>query len=1187
MPEQPVIREIATILHGRDITRGYVDELPFLQPTDTVLASRGGQYQVYEALARDDQVMAAFSQRRLAVVSRPTQVVPGGSKRRDKAAAAFMQEVLNHIRWDTVTDRMLYGRLYGYSVAECLWARDGAQVMLDRLAVRQRRRFVFAPDMSLRLLTAQNPEGEALPDRKFWTLVTGADNDDEPYGLGLGHHLYWPVFFKRHQVQFWLAFGERFGKPTVVGNRPPNASEAAKAALIRAVEAISQGRGAVLEEGEAVQFLQSARPGAVDYGGLYDRLNGAITKIILGQTMTVDDGSSLSQANVHLAVRDDIVTSDAHLICDSFNRSVVRWLSDWNFPSAAHPKVVRDMTAPPDLKALAERDAIVASMTGKRPTDGYVRETYGLELIDDTAQTRTPPPPGGAAGKKPTTQLAEADDQDVVSRIAARARREMGPLIDQWIEDLRRQVGLDDSLVEVRARLDTLLAWTADPHRPTPDVAPAVATLRPALVAAHLAGRHDVKDANAVQLAESPAFAHARLPFTEQIDFFRAKLNIPTQAWTDLWHEQHDKGFMVAGAAHADLLYDLRGAVDSAIAEGTTLEAFRKRFDGIVAKHGWSYKGGRDWRTRVIYDTNIRASYAAGRRQQLQDSAESRPYWRYRHSRASTEPRDAHSAWDGLILRHDDPWWTTHYPPNGWGCKCYVEALSERDLKRLGKSGPDQAPPVKTRTVTVGAKGPSPRNVTVPEGIDPGWAYAPGQSTLRKTSDPWAIDEITQADATLRRVGPQQGSNPGGTFQGADGKLRYVKFYQDPAQAYGEAVANRAYRELGIDAPASALVRNGQSIVGVANDVIDHSGTLGTGRLAKGRSQQVLKGYATDVWLANWDAVGLNHDNIIRTRKGRNSVARIDQGGALLTRARQGRKPAARLEDITEWDGFADPAVNPAYAKVLRTAGLASADELGRQAIRQIQAIQTLGKRTNNFQNLAPDVRGIPATDRRAIQNLLAKRAQLLQTQILPRIRAAIAASKSLPSYAIQHKKAMGAWYNDALANGKKKVKAGFNPHGMSDPELASGYSYTTSHQQWSYLRLNRTLRDAEGIGGRKLPEKYRNYALTLNDALDRLPDYPAERLRRGATLTPEEIAKHIPGEIITKHAFTSASMGQGFGGNARFIITSLHGKRIDGLSAHPSELEVLFKAGTRFRVLSNERKGSITEIRLKEVDDG
>ena len=193
-----------------------------------------------------------------------------------------------------------------------------------------------------------------------------------------------------------------------------------------------------------------------------------------------------------------------------------------------------------------------------------------------------------------------------------------------------------------------------------------------------------------------------------------------------MWQSQHDVAFVVAGATRDDLLNDLRTAVDGAIAEGETLAAFRTRFDAIVAQHNWSYRGGRDWRSRVIYQTNLRTSYAAGRYQQMQAVKATRPYWRYRHSDASVQPREHHLAWDGLVLHADDPWWQTHYPPNGWGCQCYIETLSARDLERLGKTGADPTPAVAAREWVDKHTG---QVRQVPVGIDPGWAYSPGRTS--------------------------------------------------------------------------------------------------------------------------------------------------------------------------------------------------------------------------------------------------------------------------------------------------------------------------------------------------------------------------------------------------------------------------------------------------------------------------
>jgi len=227
--------------------------------------------------------------------------------------------------------------------------------------------------------------------------------------------------------------------------------------------------------------------------------------------------------------------------------------------------------------------------------------------------------------------------------------------------------------------------------------------------------------------------AYGSLPFAEQAEFFRRKLNLPTDGWTDIYTREHDWAFVVAGANRDAIVADFRAAVEKAIAGQSTLEDFRKDFDRIVATHGWDYNGGRNWRSRVIYDTNLATSYAAGRWQQLQAA----PYWQYEHQDWVEHPRELHMSWDGLVLERDDPWWQTHFPPNGWGCQCKVRGLWSRDLQRLGKAGPDQAPAVNLLERTIGQRSINgPRTVRVPEGIDPGFEYAPGSTRLRSAIPP-------------------------------------------------------------------------------------------------------------------------------------------------------------------------------------------------------------------------------------------------------------------------------------------------------------------------------------------------------------------------------------------------------------------------------------------------------------------
>ena len=209
-------------------------------------------------------------------------------------------------------------------------------------------------------------------------------------------------------------------------------------------------------------------------------------------------------------------------------------------------------------------------------------------------------------------------------------------------------------------------------------------------------------------------------PFAEQLDFFRRKLDLPSARWDDIKRQAHDRAFIVAGVGKADLLADLHDAVDKAINEGRGLEQFRKDFRDIVQKHGWTgwtgegTKAGEAWRTKVIYQTNMSTSYAAGRYRQMTDPAylKLRPDWRYVHSDSVMHPRPLHLAWNGLVLAHDHPFWKTHFPPNGWGCQCRAVPVD-----RAG-SGDRTSPPAWWDQVDA--------KTGAQLGIDRGFDYAPG-----------------------------------------------------------------------------------------------------------------------------------------------------------------------------------------------------------------------------------------------------------------------------------------------------------------------------------------------------------------------------------------------------------------------------------------------------------------------------
>lgn len=743
----PDTEEAAGIGGGRDITRGFVDHQPYLYPLrDRRLRATIGRYDTYENMLRDDRVHSTLEQRRSAVVAREMEVVPGDDRRQSKKAADYLSEVLKHCDWDDVTDKMLYGVFYGYSVAECLWARDGRTVFPDQIRVRDRRRFVFDEDFRPRLLTHQNPQGEELPERKFWTFCAGADHHDEPYGVGLGWHLYWPVWFKRNQLKFWLVYLEKFGMPTAVGKYGPNATAAEKRKLLQAAQAV-HGRAAVtIPDDMVLELLQAIRGGTIDYEAFYQRMQSAITTVVLSQTMTTDDGSSLSQAEVHMEVRKEIVESDDALVCGSFNRQVAAWLTAWNFPNAAVPIVRRIMDDPPDTHKLAERDKNITEMGPYRPTRAYLEETYNIELEDE-------PEPESGPGPRDLPPREGLDEVEMAE--LGGAEWSVADALDEeeWTRIARPLV---EPILDLAAREDARIEDLAELY-PDMDIGPLTERLARALFTASVWGRLRAEqgvyaDVDVGFAEEDVSLAYAlKLPPRRVLEYFRGRGYEITWDWHEMWQADHARAFTVAKAARLDVLSELRDSLDRAIEEGQTLRQFSRELAPRLRKLGWW--GVRDgvqlgsWnRLRTIFDTNMRVSYSAAHYRAQIANKEARPYWQY-HQIQRDSKRDDHAVLHLKVFRADDPIWDRFYPPNGWSCGCWIRALTEAQVKAMGltvSESEGHLHEVQRRVATDRRTGEEIMRDTVEYRVTdadgetqriapaPEWAYNPGQAAASR-----------------------------------------------------------------------------------------------------------------------------------------------------------------------------------------------------------------------------------------------------------------------------------------------------------------------------------------------------------------------------------------------------------------------------------------------------------------------
>jgi uncharacterized protein with gpF-like domain len=225
-------------------------------------------------------------------------------------------------------------------------------------------------------------------------------------------------------------------------------------------------------------------------------------------------------------------------------------------------------------------------------------------------------------------------------------------------------------------------------------------------------------------------------PPKEVTDYWSAKGLKPSFNWADVWQEEHRAAFTVAGVMEQDILIDLRDSVAKAISEGQSYAKFRKQTTALLADKGWLGRKtqtdpitgetkdvnlGEPHRLATIFDTNVRTARAAGQWQRAQRTAAALPYMEYRIG-PSRKHRPEHVTFDKLILPISHPFWNTHYPPNGYGCKCSARQISKFEATSKGGVSPTPAVP------TVGWRNPrTGEELQVPLGVDPGFAFNPGK----------------------------------------------------------------------------------------------------------------------------------------------------------------------------------------------------------------------------------------------------------------------------------------------------------------------------------------------------------------------------------------------------------------------------------------------------------------------------
>lgn len=266
--------------------------------------------------------------------------------------------------------------------------------------------------------------------------------------------------------------------------------------------------------------------------------------------------------------------------------------------------------------------------------------------------------------------------------------------------------------------------------------------------------------------------ARLDLPPKDAVAFFARKGESVAWDWTDVWRDQNSHAFTVAKVTDLEVLRAIRAEVAKAIEGGITFEEFARTLRPRLQAVGWWGKQevldastgeltqvqlGSNRRLRTIFQTNVQTAYMAGRYKRFLDNAADRPYWRY-VGILDGRIRPAHLALHNKVWRWDDPVWSVIWPPNGWGCRCRVVAMTEAEFKASGLALEDGRNMIGTIRVPVNRAGDQVDVKVVrftdaagkPQVFrpDPGWDYNPGQAWSRFDSGSGAREGIGQASVT-------------------------------------------------------------------------------------------------------------------------------------------------------------------------------------------------------------------------------------------------------------------------------------------------------------------------------------------------------------------------------------------------------------------------------------------------------
>lgn len=423
-----------------------------LRTNDPLLLERGnGGVELYRDLRRDGKVFSGLQKRQLSLIGKPWQVEP---RVKDNAQATqdaqTVTTILKGFAFDKLCADLLEALLAGHSIAEIIWTIRDDLVVPARVVKRAQRRFVYVQDdehspAQLQLLTREHMlKGIPVPERKFIVHRVNPE-DDNPYGMGLGLQLFWPVFFKRKGIVAWNKLCDRFGSPTPHGKYPRDAGPKEKGTLADALRAMSNDGYLMTPEGMEIALLESKLSGNVTtQQQLCEYMDDWISEVLTGQEPARAGGGALAAASKERQnVRQDLTQADSDLLSETLNETLIAWICEFN---GLQPCLVsRQIKEEEDIKAQAEADKVISEM-GFELDENTVRAKYGEGWYKKAA-------PALATAAKPASFAEPGPGPSATGPIVDALGAQAAPAWSKVVDSIQELVDKAASMEDVRSAI--------------------------------------------------------------------------------------------------------------------------------------------------------------------------------------------------------------------------------------------------------------------------------------------------------------------------------------------------------------------------------------------------------------------------------------------------------------------------------------------------------------------------------------------------------------------------------------------------------------------------------------------------------------------------------------------------------------------------------------------------------------